>query len=838
MITPGTRLGPYEILSAIGAGGMGEVYRARDNKLNREVALKIVPAPFIGDPDRLARFTREAQVLALLNHPHIGAIYGFEDSGETHALVLELVEGDTLAERIARGPVSLDEALPIARQICEALEAAHEQGIIHRDLKPANIKVTPDGVVKVLDFGLAKLAHPDAATHAGDVTTSPTITSPAMMTGIGVILGTAAYMSPEQAKGREADKRSDVWAFGCVLYEMLTGRRAFDGDDMTEVLGAVVRLEPNWEALPSDVPQPIRTLLQRCLVKDRRKRIADIAAAIFVLDHQADTAAPGTAWAAPLPRRPLWRRATPIAAAAAIGALLAGAAISFLTQPVSPSVVRTTIPTSGSSAVSLQGTDRDVAITPDGSRVVYRGNNKLLVRALNQIEPTALGGLDAPRDVFTSPDGVWIGFFDGNILKKVAIAGGSPVTVCTVQGAPRGATWGPDGTIIFATNTPSIGLQSVIADAGAEPTVLTKSDRERGDDRWPEFLPGGEAVLFTIIPATGGSENAQIAVLDLRTRTSKVLIRGGSHAHYVPTGHLVYGVMGTLRAVAFDLERLAVVGTSVEVVEGVVTTPQGAANFGVASNGSLVYISGARTGGTGTVFSVDRQGNSSPLQGLTLNSYRDVRVSPDGKRLALATLTDVWSYDLERATPSLVTTGPAEGRSPLWSPNGQRILYTSRRAGYPELFWRPADGTGVDQGLFARAKDLIDLVATGWSSDGSQFLFQEVAASNQSAIGQTAIKGASDPTMLVTGGFNSYAAVSPNGGWIAYTSDRSGQHEIYVERYPQLGDRQKISTGGGLRPLWSRDGQELFFKHLQSADGSRPGAVGNNARLRTSACVI
>ena len=291
-VSAGSRLGSYEIVSALGAGGMGEVYRARDTKLNRDVALKVLPDAFTRDPDRLARFKREAQVLASLNHPHIGAIYGFEDSGETHALVLELVEGDTLADRIARGPIPLDEALPIARQIAEALEAAHEQGIIHRDLKPANIKVTPDGMVKVLDFGLAKLAHPDAAAGPADVTASPTITSPAMMTGVGVLLGTAAYMSPEQAKGREADKRSDIWAFGCVLYEMLTGRRAFDGEDMTEVLGAVVRLEPDWEALPSDVPQPVRTLLQRCLVKDRRQRIADISAALFVLDHQASRRAP------------------------------------------------------------------------------------------------------------------------------------------------------------------------------------------------------------------------------------------------------------------------------------------------------------------------------------------------------------------------------------------------------------------------------------------------------------------------------------------------------------------------------------------------------------------
>ena len=474
---------------------MGEVYRARDTKLNREVALKVLPDAFTRDPDRLARFKREAQVLASLNHPHIGAIYGFEDSGETHALVLELVEGDTLADRIARGPIPLDEALPIARQICEALEAAHEQGIIHRDLKPSNIKITPDGVVKVLDFGLAKLAHPEAAAGHADVTASPTITSPAMMTGVGAICWHGRVYVAGAGEGAEADKRSDIWAFGCVLYEMLTGRRAFDGEDMTEVLGAVVRLEPNWEALSSDVPPPVRTLLQRCLVKDRRKRIADIAAALFVLDHQAGVAATSTASAAPLPHGPLWRRVAALTAGALVVAAVATTLTWFATRPAPPRVVRTTITTSGSAALSLQGGDRDVAITPDGSRVVYRGNNQLLVRALNQLEPTVLSGLGAPRGVFISPDGQWVGFFDGTTIKKVAITGGPPVTVSMIQGIPRGATWSEDGTIIFATNSPATGLQRVSA-AGGEPTVLTKPDRERGEGdhlvaRVPAWRRGG-----------------------------------------------------------------------------------------------------------------------------------------------------------------------------------------------------------------------------------------------------------------------------------------------------------------------------------------------------------
>ena len=824
-ISAGTRLGPYEITSALGAGGMGEVYRAKDTKLQRDVAIKVLPDLFAADPDRLARFQREAQVLASLNHHNIGSIYGLEELDGVRALVLELVEGPTLADRIAQGPIPLDEALPIARQIAEALEAAHEQGIIHRDLKPANIKLRPDGTVKVLDFGLAKLVHPDAVAGPANVTASPTITSPAMMTGVGVLLGTAAYMSPEQAKGREADKRSDIWAFGCVLYEMLTARRAFDGEDMAEVLGAVVRLEPHWEALSSDVPLPVRALLQHCLIKDRRKRIADIGTARFVLDHQAGVAATSTSSAVSRPHRPLWRRIAALTAGALVVAILAGASVWVATRRVPPLVVRTTITTSGSAALTLSGVDRDLAITPDGSRVVYRGNNQLLVRALNQIEPTVLGGLGAPHGVFVSPDGQWVGFFDGKAIKKVAITGGPPVTITPVDGAlPRGATWGHDETIIFATNAGTTGLQRVSA-AGGEPAVLTKPDREQGegDHFWPEFLPGGDAVLFTITRANASIESAQIAVLDLQTGTSKMLIRGGSHAYYLPTGHLVYGVAGTLRAVPFDLRRLEVVGTPAPVVEAVLTTGSGAADVAVAANGSLVYVTGVAGDGGLHVVSVDRQGRASALPGLPLDSYRDVRVSPDGARLALATQRDVWTYDLARATLSRLTTDPASDAKPLWTPDGRRIIFTSTRAGYPELFWRSADGTGHDERLLTRAKDLVDLRADGWSANGKQLLFTEVSPTYKGTIGQMAIERPADASVFVKSEFyNNFATVSPDGRWIAYTSDVSGRFEIYVERYSELGDRQQISTGGGRIPLWSPDGRELFFA---SPDGRQMLAV-------------
>jgi serine/threonine-protein kinase len=485
------------------------------------------------------------------------------------------------------------------------------------------------------------------------------------------------------------------------------------------------------------------------------------------------------------------------------------------------------VTTSGSAALSLGADGRDVAITPDGSRVVYRGNSQLLVRALNQLEPTVLSGLGAPRDVFISPDGQWVGFFDGiTMMKKVAITGGSPVTVVSAtQGVPRGATWSEDGTVIFATNAPATGLHRVSA-AGGEPTVITKPDRERGegDHYWPEFLPGGKAVLFTITLAAGGIENAQIAVLDLRTGMSKVLIRGGSHAHYVPTGHLVYAVAGTLRAVGFDLGRLEVTGTPASVIEGVVTTGAGAVDFAVAANGSLVYVpSGAGGAGRQTVVSVDRQGRASPLPGLPPDTYRNVRVSPDGARLALATQADVWTYDVVRATLSRLTTDPASDRGPLWTPDGQRIIFTSSRAGYPELFWRLADGTGSDTRLFAPAKDLLDLFASSWSADGKQLLFTEVPPSVQCVIGRVAIERPSDANVLVKSAFcNGFAAVSPDGRWMAYRSSMSGRDEIYVERYPELGNKQQISTGGGTIPLWSHDGRELFFG---SPDGRQMLAV-------------
>jgi serine/threonine-protein kinase len=506
MIAPGTRLGPYVISASIGSGGMGEVYRATDTNLKRAVAIKVLPAAVATDRDRLARFQREAEVLASLNHPNIAAIYGVEEANGTRALVVELADGRTLADRISQGPIPVAEALPIAKQIAEALEAAHEHGIIHRDLKPANIKLRPDGVVKVLDFGLAKALEPASATGVG-ATASPTMTSPALMTGVGVLLGTAAYMSPEQARGDTVDKRADIWAFGCVLYEMLTGKRAFQGENVSDVLASVLARESDWTILPAGLSPVLGTFVKRCLHKNRRYRIGDAQSLRLALEGAFDTDA-GRARSSETAMRSV---AAASAAAVALGGLLGGTAVRWSMSPAPPRVVRTEVTTSGATALNLAGSARDIAITPDGSRIVYRGLGQLFVRPIDQLEPVPIRAVGNPYDVFVSPDGQWIGFFDGTLLTKVAITGGPPVTICELEAAGRGATWGGDGTIVFATASSATGLQRVSADGGT-PTALTTPDHNagEGDHVLPQMLPGGRALLLTVTPANGNADSAQI----------------------------------------------------------------------------------------------------------------------------------------------------------------------------------------------------------------------------------------------------------------------------------------------------------------------------------------
>jgi serine/threonine-protein kinase len=800
---------------------MGEVYRARDTTLNRDVAIKVLLPAVANDPDRLARFSREAQLLASLNHPNIAHIYGLDrreardGQDATAFIVMELVDGDELAQRIARGPIPLDEALAIATQIADALEAAHEQGIVHRDLKPANIKIRPDGTVKVLDFGLAKTIAPTSSSSANAMN-SPTMSMHA--TEAGIILGTAAYMSPEQAAGRAVDKRSDLWAFGVVLLEMLTGQPVFTGETVSHVLASVLKSDPDWTALPAHTPTPIRRLLRRCLEKDRKRRLDSAGAARLEID---EALAPGDDvrnMGVTTPRA-VWRRALPWSVVGVLATALALVLLRWAPwrAAASPHVTRTTVATSGPAALTINGIDRDLALSPDGRHVVYVGNGgtQLFVRALDALEPVAIASGADLRAPFVSPDGQWIGFVESaNTLKKIAITGGPSITLAELEGGSRGATWAPDDAIIFATNDVTMGLQRVPA-AGGTPEVLTRPDHAQGeaDHLWPEIVPGGRAVLFTIPSQTGGLDEAQLAVRDLRTGQHKVLMRGGTHAHYVASGHLVYVAGGTLRAIPFDLNRLETHGTAVPVLPRLATTDNGAGDFAVGTDGTLVYADapGSLAARARTLVWVDRTGKEEPIAAPP-RAYLHPRLSPDGTRIALYSSdrgNDLWIWDLRRATLTRLTLDSGQDQSPVWTPNG-RIIFSSNHGGQNHLWWQAADGTGTAERLTTSSNSQSP---TGITPDGTAVVFNELVPTRGSDLLQLALDGTHRVTPLLQTKFDERnGIVSPDGRWLAYSSNSSGSLEIYVRPYPDVGGGQwQISTAGGRMPLWARSGRELFY---------------------------
>jgi hypothetical protein len=669
-LQPGTRIGIYEITSLVGAGGMGEVYRARDTRLAREVGVKILPPQFASDPERLARFEREAHVLASLNHRHIAQIYGLEESGDVRALIMELVEGPTLADLIARGPLDSTEALRVAQQIAFALEAAHDRGITHRDLKPSNIKVSPDGSVKVLDFGLAKLSSTSESSlrrSAIDLSASPTLTSPVLATGVGVILGTAAYMSPEQARGKPVDKRADIWAFGCVLYEMLTGRRAFEGEDVSDTLAAVLRAEPEWSSVPDSLSPVVRQYLRRCLARDPSQRVRDIGDVRLALEGAFDVAVGPTPAPTPAPR--WWKRTFALTGAMATVAIVAAAlgaiATRMLFRSAPVSVARLLVTPPDGTAISPTQGDADIAVSPDGSQISFvnleRGAFRLYVRRLDQLNPVRLVSSGSPRYPFFSPDGAWIGFFDGNTLKKISVNGGPAISITSLKGIGRGATWGTDGTIVYATSD-ATGLMRVSAEGG-ESTVL--STPSQGEDHFlPTWLPGAKTLLFTIGSQARltPSSTGQIAVLNLESRDTKILLSGATHAAYASSGHLVYASENTLRAVGFDLDTLTIDRNSVPVVERVLVKPTGFANFALPSNGVLAYETGdPASSAERSLVWVDRQGREETIAA-PKRSYVYPRISPDGKRVALDIRdqqNDIWMYDFARQNLSRFRSIPA-----------------------------------------------------------------------------------------------------------------------------------------------------------------------------------
>src|SRR5262245_360878 len=825
-LSAGAKLGPYEIQSAIGAGGMGEVYRAIDMNLGRQVAIKVLPDAFAQDPERVARFEREAKTLASLSHPNIAIIHGLEKSQGTYALVMELVEGEDLSQRIASCPIPIDEALLIAKQIAEALEAAHEQGIIHRDLKPANIKVRPDGTVKVLDFGLAKLAESAATATANPagLSMSPTITSPAMMTGVGVILGTAAYMAPEQAKGREADKRSDIWAFGCVLFEMLTGKRPFDGEDVSDTLANVLKIDPNWPALPSEIPPAIRTLLQSCLTKDRRRRVADISVALFVLENGANLAPPaGTATVAPLVPRPQWRRA------AAMAAILATTLTSVIWWTFSPStppktISRFSFTLPDGQAFTYSNTGRQyVAFSPDGTDIAYEANRRIYLRSISNLEPRAIQGTETieglSNPVF-SPDGQFIAFFSfaDHTLKKIATRGGAAVTLCAASN-PYGMSWGPDGIIFGQAGTGGRGIMRVSTNGGKPEQLVSVKGDELADS--PQMLPGGQAVLFTLAKGEASDrwDKAQILVQSLKSGERKILVEGGSDARYFPTGHLVYALGGTLFALPFDEKRLQVTGGAAPILDGVAranlsASNAGTAQFSVSNTGSLIYRPGpagafVRSSEGRVLGLADRKGNLDILK-LPPGSYEHPRVSPDGKRVAFGTNdgkeTIVWIYDLASTNSMRRLTFGGRNHFPIWSADGQHVAFQSDREGDLGIFWQRADGTGAAERL-TKADQGTSHAPESWSPDSKRFLFEVTKGSNVSLW----VFSLEDKKAMPFGGVQSgtpiTAAFSPDGRWIGYHSDETGRDAIYVQPFPATGAKYQIPKNdpnqNDHHPVWS-----------------------------------
>jgi eukaryotic-like serine/threonine-protein kinase len=822
-LTPGTRLGAYEVTAQIGEGGMGQVYRATDTKLKRQVAIKILPPSLAADPDRLARFQREAEVLASLNHPNIAGIYGLEESGGMTALVMELVEGEDLSQRLARGAIPVDEALPIAGQIADALETAHEQGIIHRDLKPANIKVRPDGTVKVLDFGLAKALEP-AGNARADPTNSPTITTPAM-TQVGMILGTAAYMSPEQAKGRSADKRSDVWAFGCVLFEMLTGQRAFAGDDVSETLAAILMREPDWTAWPSGIPQHIATVAKRCLQKDRKARIPDISAARFLMAEASGFLAAPPADVATLRRRGGQRKAASVVAAATMLALAGVAFIHFREKaPASPVLMRLEVLPPDKTML------QKFAVSPDGRKIAFYavgadGAGGVWVRSFDSAESRRLAETRPSPSITWSPDSRFVAFPGGdalNKLMKVDVSGGPPQTICDIKSIITGGSWNRDGVIIFGSFGGGTWRVSAAGGPASPVTALDVSRQETGHST-PVFLPDGRHFLY--LRQSGLPENIGIylGALDATPEQQALtrLVATGFSPVYAPSpdpnvGYVLFLRESALQAQPFDVARLQMAGEPVRIAEHVKSIFE-FGFFGVSDNGILAYQTGDAIGANALQLTwFDRRGTNLGAA-VAQGYYLSLRLSPDASRVAVTRMdlssvsSNIWLDELTRNTLTRFTSAKVGDADPVWSPDGAHVAYASVRSGRTGLYQKAANGAGGEQLLLepSGSRNLDD-----WSRDGHFLLYSQVDSKTRADLWVMPLAGDRQPTVYVNSEFNeTHGQFSPDGHWIAYASDESGRPEIYVRPFPLTADSGKwtVSNGGGVMPRWRRDGKELFF---------------------------
>jgi serine/threonine protein kinase len=764
----------------------------------------------------MVRFRREAQVLASLNHPHIGAIYGFEDSGNLHALVMELIEGPTLADRIARGTISLDEAFPIAREIAEALEAAHERGIIHRDLKPANIKVTPDGNVKVLDFGLAKAIEGDPSST--DIQTSPTITS--MATQPGIILGTAAYMSPEQAKGKSVDRRSDIWAFGCVFFEMLARKRPFEGETVSDALAAVIRAEPEWSLLPSRTPQAIRKLLQRCLKKDPRQRLQAIGDARIVLEEVLSGASQDLPPVTEM-RTGAWRRDLPwtVAAAAVILAVLFGAKYYTRSSEPLPAIVSQIVPPSNTRFVFSGINPGPPILSPDGEWLVFSavgsdGRQLLWVRPLNSAAAKPLDGTDGATFPFWSADSRSLGFFANGRLNRIDVSGGPPLALCDIA-IGRGGTWGADGTILFTPNVSSPVFR--VAASGGTPqqvTTLNGSLNERSH-RWAQWLPDNKHFLFFAQRAVVGTGGIYAGSLD--GGAPKLIMQNDSNAVYSPPGNLLFVRQGILMAQRFDALQLRLDGDAVPLVEHVgVNAITSRAIFAVSQTGIMVYEAGNATGDADQLIWYDRAGKQIDATG-TPGLYLEPSFSADSSKLAISSLPggtgnlNIWVFDLARATKTRLTFPPSSDRQPNWAPDGKSVAFVSNRNGPPHIYLNASDGTGAPTALTV---DDASEFAPRFSADGRYVLFERLAEQPNSRreIWGVPLSGDRKAFPVIQSQYDVYGpALSSDGKWLAYESRESGRPEICVIPFLHGTGRWEVSTAGGLQPRWRGDGRELFY---------------------------
>ncbi len=831
---PGTKLGPYEIISLLDAGGMGEVYRAKDTRLGREVAVKVLPPEFSSDPVRKQRFEREARTISGLNHPNICVLHDVGSQDGVEYLVMELVDGETLASRLQRGPLPHAEVIKFGAQIAEGLDRAHRSGVVHRDLKPGNIMLTRTGA-KLLDFGLARPVGLATAAGSGSMATmsAPGMHSP--VTQEGTIVGTFQYMSPEQLEGREVDGRSDIFSLGAVLYEMVTGRRAFEGKSQLSLISAILEKEPEpISALKPLTPPILDRIIQKCLAKQPDERWQSASDLATQLKWLSDTSASSSA---AMPVAETTRKRIPWLAVAGcvLLAILSGAVAWMLARSSAPTpqVMRFSI--NLPAGESLGGTwywYPSLAISDDGSQVAYvthrGGDSQIYIRPIGDTTARALPGTQRADMPFFSPDGQWLGIYAGGKIKKVPLAGGPTVTIADT--AFKGATWGKDNTIYFSNGA---GLMKVAA-SGGTPQKVTTLDTKDGETEqvYPELLPGEKALLFTVLNMSQASfDEADIGVVKLDTGERKILLKQGTDAHYVSSGHVVFMRAGVLMAVPFDADKLEIKGTPMPVVENVLENPRiGAGQYAISRNGLLVYIPGGVSYGEHEMVFVDKAGNTKLL---TANKrpYEDFTLSPDGKNLAITIegpVTNTWIHDIARDTETRFNSG-IENRDPTWTPDGKRLAYAGYKDGKYAVFWKPLDGSAPEEPLI-----LIDHSVDAWffSPDGGTLLYSDEEFSGALNVGVLPLQDRQNRRLLFPAKDNvEWAILSPDGKWIAYDSNESGRPEVYVAPYPALEPRERISTDGGLHPLWSPDGRELYYRMGTTAEDMEQRFLGQKTRV-------